>query len=182
MFCWLLLLAIHQYEKGKVKMKNFEYEIVKLPAYRAAGFKWEGSYTEVNTLKEVIKSARNRVNELDGAVNPNIQLGLSYHLRPDGFVHYSVFEITEEQQIPDGMIEIYVPEMTYVKAHHKKGEDVGRTYANILHWLKESAYVPYVETNVKYYDELPIKHERYPSDQDMNDPHFDIFIPVVSKS
>lgn len=27
----------------------------------------------------------------------------------------------------------------------------------------------------------PIKHEHYPVDRDPNDPHFDIYIPIVKK-
>lgn len=159
-------------------MQNFNYEIVEIPAYRGIGLKWGGSYTEINTLKKLINSMSSRVGELDHVVNPETQLGLSYHLRPDGFVHYSVYEVTQEQQLPDGMVEINVPKMTYLLTHHKKGQDIGQTYNKILQWLKESNYTPYVEPGVKYYDDLPIKHERYPNDRVFNNPHFDILIPI----
>lgn len=157
------------------------YKIVKMPAYRGVGLKWDGPYTEISTLKTLINTVKTRVGELDHAVNPEVQLGLSYHLRPDGFLHYSIYEVLEEQQLPEGMIEINVPEMTYLMTHHKKGEDVGQTYLKVFQWLKKNNYEPYVEPGVKYYDDLPIKHERYPKDQDTNDPHFDILIPVFKK-
>ncbi|WP_445486746.1 GyrI-like domain-containing protein [Niallia sp. 03133] len=162
-------------------MQNFSYEIVEIPAYRGIGLKWNGPYAEVSTLKKLINSMSSRVGEIDNAVNPNVQLGLSYHLRADGFVHYSVYEVCEEQQLPDGMIEIYVPKMTYLMTHHKMGQNIGKTYYNILQWLKKSEYEPYKESGVEYYDELPIKHERYPNDRDFNNPHFEILIPISER-
>ncbi|MDN4607832.1 GyrI-like domain-containing protein [Sporosarcina highlanderae] len=162
-------------------MQDFQYKIVNIPAYRAIGLKWDGPYTEVSTLKEIIFSMSSRVNELEHAVNPKVQQGLSYHLRPDGFVHYSVYEVSEEQQIPEGMREIHVPEMTYLMIHHQKEQNIGQTYDNIFYWLKESDYEPLREPDVEYFDRLPIKHERYPHDRDVNHPHFDILIPISKK-
>jgi len=159
-------------------MKDFQYEIVTKPAYRGVGLKWEGSYEEVSTLGKLVENMRSKVGELVHAIDPKTQLGLSYHLRQDGFVHYSVFEVSEDQQVPDGMVEIHVPKMTYMLTHHKKGQDIGQTYEKVLKWVKESDFIPYVEPNVNYYDDLPIKHERYPMDRDINEPHFDILIPI----
>lgn len=167
--------------QGEYKLQNFYYEIVEIPAYRGIGLKWDGPYSEVSSLKHLINKMSSRVGELDHAVNPKVQLGLSYHLRPDGFVHYSVYEVTEEQQLPDDMIEITVPKMTYFMTHHEKGQEIGQTYYQISQWLKSNDYEPYVEQNVEYYDNLPIKHERYPNDRDVNDPHFDILIPIIKR-
>ncbi|MDW0116004.1 GyrI-like domain-containing protein [Sporosarcina thermotolerans] len=163
-------------------MQNFQYEIVEIPAYRAIGYKWDGPYTEVSSLKEIIYSMSSGVSELEHAINPEVQLGLSYHLRPDGFVHYSVYEVSEEQQIPEGMVEIYIPEMTYLMIHHKKEHIIGQSYDNIFQWLKESKYEPLREDDVEYFDRLPIKHERYPNDRDVNNPHFDILIPISKRA
>lgn len=163
-------------------MENFHYEIVEIPAYRGIGLKWDGAYTEISSLKELINQMSSRVGELEHAVDPKLQLGLSYHVRSDGFVHYSVYEVSEEQQIPNEMVEINIPKMTYLMIKHNKGQDIGETYGKIYQWFKENDYLPYKETNVEYYDDLPIKHERYPNDRDLNDPHFDIFIPITKKS
>jgi predicted transcriptional regulator YdeE len=160
-------------------LENFEIKIVELPAYKGIGLKWEGSYIEVGDLKSVINTMSSRVGELEHAVNPDLQLGLSYHLRPDGFVHYSVYEVGEEQQLPEGMIEIQIPKMTYLKVYHQKGQNIGQTYGEIFRWMKHSDYDTYREPGVEYYDVLPIKHERYPKDRDIKDPHFEIYIPVI---
>ncbi|MFS0865044.1 GyrI-like domain-containing protein [Fredinandcohnia sp. 179-A 10B2 NHS] len=159
----------------------FTYKIIKLPAYRGVGLKWDGAYSEVSNLKQVITTMSNRVEELDHVLNPDQQLGLSYHLRPDGFIHYSVYEVTEEQQVPEGMVEIYVPEMTYLVTTHPKGESIGETYAKISSWMEEGEYEPFVESDKTYFDSLPIKHERYPANRDLENPHFDILIPITKK-
>ncbi|OAT82615.1 transcriptional regulator [Bacillus sp. MKU004] len=163
-------------------MEKLDYKVTDLPGYRAIGLKWEGAYSEVAGLKEMIQKMSNRVSELEHAVNPQEQLGLSYHLRPDGFVHYSVYEVSPEQEIPAGMEEINVSPMTYFCVHHPKGKDIGHTYTAIYHWMKENGeYTPFTEAGTKYYDDLPIKHERYPYKRDLKDPHFDILIPLTKK-
>lgn len=159
-------------------MEKLQYELVTLPAYKAIGVKWDGPYTQVSNLKEVIVQMSNRVGELAYAVEPEVQFGLSYHLRPDGFVHYSVFRVKEQQEVPEGMVDIRVPEMTYLKVSHKKGQDIGHTYTKIYQWFKQNDYIPFKESDVDYYDDLPIKHEWYPVNRDLNDPHFEILIPV----
>nr|AAQ83582.1 BH2119-like protein [Cytobacillus firmus] len=159
------------------------YEILTLAAYRAIGLKWEGAFSEiVPDLKNVIQQMEGRADELEHRINPNVQLGLSYHTIENGFAHYAVYEVSEEQEIPDGMIEIRVPEWTYVKTTHNKGEDIQKTYQDLLQWLFDSDYTVFREDGVDYYDPyMPIKHEHYPVDRDPNDPHFDIYIPIVKK-
>lgn len=158
------------------------YKIVKKPSYRAVGLKWEGTFQEVPKLKEVINEMSKRVKELDHLVNPkpNVQLGLSYHVVENGFAHYSVFEVTEEQKVPNGMVEIHVPEWEYMYTKHIKGEDIVQTYNRLHQWLHDSDYQALREEHVTYYDPyMPIKHEYYPINSDPNNPHFDILIPVM---
>lgn len=159
------------------------YEIITLPAYRTVGLKWEGTFSEiVPNLKNVIQQVKDRSDELENKVNPNVQLGLSYHVIENGFVHYAVYEMSEEQEVPDGMIELWVPEWTYVKTTHNKGEDVQKTYTDLHQWLFDSEYTAYREAGVDYYDSyMPIKHEHYPVERVPNDSNFDIYIPIVKK-
>ncbi|WP_419887446.1 GyrI-like domain-containing protein [Neobacillus niacini] len=159
------------------------YEIVTLPAFRAVGLKWEGTFSEiVPNLKEVIQQTEDRADELKYKVNPSVQLGLSYHVVENGFAHYAVYEVSDEQEIPDGMIEIRVPEWTYVKTTHHKGKDIHKTYADLHQWLFDSDYTVLREAGVDYYDPyMPIKHEYCPVDRDPSDPHFDIYIPIIKK-
>lgn len=160
-----------------------DYKIVTLEAYRAVGLKWSGTFNEiVPHLKNVIQEMENRSGELTEKINPGIQLGLSYHDIEHGFTHYSMFEVSENQGIPDGMIELFVPKMTYVKVTHHKGEDITTTYSKLHQWLFESDYTAFTDAGVTYFDPyMPIKHEHYPLDRDPKDPHFDIYIPIVKK-
>lgn len=156
------------------------YELVTLPAYRAIGLKWEGTYSQVDPhLKEVIQQMEDRADELTYKLNPAVQLGLSYHVIQDGFAHYAVYQVTEEQEIPNGMIEINIPQWTYVKTHRTNGQDIGHTYNELQRWLEHNGYIALTEADTVYFDSLPIKHEYYPLDRDRLDPHFDIYIPVV---
>lgn len=157
-------------------------EIIKLPPYRGIGLRWEGPYKEVSELKKLIYTMTDRINELPHALKQEIQLGLSYHLRPDGFVHYSVYEVEEQQQVPDGMVEINVPSHTYLRTFHQKGANIGQTYEKLYRWILESDYIPFEDPSLTYYDVLPIKHERYPLDRDLNDPHFEVLIPIQKRS
>lgn len=163
-------------------MENNYFLIVKMKAYRAIGMMWDGPWSEIQQLKKMIHTMSERVGELTHLVEPNIQLGLSYHYRPDGFTHYSMYEVTEEQSIPANMIELRVPELTYFVTKHEKGEDIGGTYYKISRWLMDSNYKAYKESNVNYFEDvLPIKHEKYPHDRDLQDPHFEIWIPIIEK-
>lgn len=160
------------------------YQIVTLPSYRAVGLKWVGTFSEiVPDLKNVIQQSKDRADELEYKVNPSIQLGLNYHVIENGFAHYAVYEVSEEQEIPSGMIEIRVPEWTYVKTTHNKGDNVQKTYRDLHQWLFDSDYNAFREAGVDYYDPyMPIKHEHYPVNSDPNDPHFDIYIPLAKKN
>ncbi|NQD67742.1 transcriptional regulator [Bacillus haikouensis] len=176
---WSEYIKCENIFRRRVNVEEWRYDIIELQPYRAIGLKWDGAYTEIPELKKIIHNMQERVNELEHAVNPKLQLGLSYHLRPDGFIHYSVYEVSAEQKIPEGMEEVLVPGMHYFRTHHPKGSDIGRTYMNIYQWMKEKGkYKPYVENGLEYYDDLPIKHEQYPFDRDLSDPHFEILIPV----
>jgi len=159
------------------------YEIVTLPAYRAVGLKWAGTYADiVPNVTNVIQRVEERANELKHKVNPTIRLGLSYHVIDNGFVYYSVYEVSEVQEVPNGMIEMRIPEWTYVKTTHHKGEEIEKTYTDLHEWLFNSDYTALKEADVIYYDSyMPIKHEHYPVDGDPNEPHFDIYIPIVKK-
>ncbi|GAA0323106.1 GyrI-like domain-containing protein [Oceanobacillus sp. FSL W7-1293] len=150
-----------------------EYEIKTLPAYRAMGLKCDVSFTDFETIKTVIENSMSRVKEFDYPVNPGIRLGLSYHLRPDGFTYYSVYEVQDKQPLLDNMVEINIPEMTYLVAKYN-GESIEGTYENIMKWIKESDYTPFKEEGVDYYDELPIKHEKYLNGES----DFEILIPI----
>lgn len=151
-----------------------KFEVKTIPRYRAMGLKCDVSFTDFERIKDTVESSINRLNEFDYVVNPETRLGLSYHLRSDGFTHYSVFKVTDEQPLLDGMVEINVPEMTYLITEHT-GDNIESTYHNILKWIEESEYTPYKEQGVEYFDDLPIKHESFIE----GSTNFEIRIPIT---
>jgi predicted transcriptional regulator YdeE len=157
-------------------------EIVEKPSYQAVGLTWQGTYEDLGKggIKTIITVMKERLNEIDNRVNPDILLGLSYHNIPGGFTHYSMVEVSEIGQSPVGMATITVPAMTYVRCEHKKGRDIGQTYMDIASWINSSGHQIYEDTSVTYYDPMPIKHEEYPIDSVLDEePEFFIMIPIV---
>ena len=159
-------------------MEKLNFDIIELKAYRTIGMKWEGTWKEITELKDMIKKMSERVGELKTAVNPEHQLGLSYHTKNGGFVHYSVYEVAESEEIPKDMIEFRVPESLYVHVSHPENQSIGQTYHDIFDFIDHSEYKLKLDPNTKYYDPLPIKHEVYSSGRDLNNPYFEIFIPI----
>ena len=157
------------------------YELIKLSGYRAIGLKWEGKYSEIEPgLKNVIQQMEERAHELDFRVSPSVRLGLSYHVIEDGFVYYAVYEVSDKQEIPDGMVEILVPELTYLKTTHKSGGDIQDTYLELGKWIQINNYTPFKQPGVTYYDKyMPIKHEYYAIDSNKEYIQYDIYIPIL---
>ena len=51
------------------------YQIITLPAYRAVGLKWEGTFSEiVPHLKNIIQQVQDRADELENRVNPTYSI------------------------------------------------------------------------------------------------------------
>lgn len=152
-------------------------KIVKKKAYRAVGLKWSGSWSEITELQDVIKRVRERSREIIHVAEQGVQLALSYHTRPDGFILFSGYEVSAEQEIPAGMTEFFVPELTYVVTTHIGG-NITETYKTIARWIKDNGFTPYKEPNITYFDLLPIKHEKYLFEGGKQHPHYEIWIPI----
>lgn len=163
-------------------MNHFDYEIKEIPACRAMGIKCDVSFDEIETIKNVIQTLESRVHELPYAINKEIRWGLSYHLRPDGFTYYSVYEVTDQQQLPDNMVEVNIPKMTYLTTKYEGGS-IEEIYIKMKNWVDESQeeYKLFTEVDVTYYDELPIKFEKHTQYSDPNQLHFEVFIPLVKR-
>ncbi|GAB2557343.1 GyrI-like domain-containing protein [Gracilibacillus alcaliphilus] len=159
-------------------MTHLKYEIKQIPAYRAMGLRGDISFQHIEAIADLIHTSITRVDELQYVVNKEVRLGLSYHLRPDGFTYYSVYEVQKSQPLLEGMVDIHVPEMTYFVTSHQGGS-VEATYQQIMEWFKESEYIPLREEGITYFDELPIKHDIHHRTSNPNDPHFEIRIPIT---
>ncbi|MFB4159576.1 GyrI-like domain-containing protein [Geomicrobium sp. JSM 1781026] len=157
-------------------MRSIFY-VQTLPDYRVIGLKLDVSFTSIEEIPMLIEQSIQRKKELVDIKEPHVRYGLSYHTRPDGFVYYSAFHVSEEQEVPPGFVELVIPEMTYLVTAHEGGS-IEATYMQVNEWLESSKYVPYTSNDQSYYDALPIKHEKYETDAD----RFEIRIPIINKN
>lgn len=157
------------------------YEIVEKPAYRAMGLKTEVMYNNVSGLQKALHSMKNRINEFQFMLDASTQLGLSYHLHPNGYVHYAAFKVDARQPLLKGMVELHIPAFTYVKTRHRFKQEISKTYQALEEYLSQSPYSPYTDKQTAYFNSLPIKHESYSIENEHEVEAFDIWIPVKKK-
>ncbi|WP_099159081.1 GyrI-like domain-containing protein [Virgibacillus ndiopensis] len=162
-------MAVEQTNEAKVMSKK---------AFHAVGLKWEGTFVEAGAggIRKIQEQMHKRIEEVSNVLNPETLLGLSYHTQPNGkgFTHYAVVEVESVESIPEGMISISVPTLTYATCEHKTGQSIEQSYNNIYTWIEKEGLK---ENNV---DDLT-HFEKYPMSQDPynKDPEFTIMIPVI---
>ncbi|WP_408008774.1 GyrI-like domain-containing protein [Pseudalkalibacillus sp. A8] len=110
-----------------VEQKN-SVTLVTEGAFKAIGLKWEGTFEAAfaGEIRDVQKKMHERLNEIAYVENPDVLLGLSYHATPggSGFTHYSVVKVLQVEEVPTDMVKISVPELTYAKCEHHKGQSI----------------------------------------------------------
>ncbi|MBM7838825.1 putative transcriptional regulator YdeE [Alkalihalobacillus xiaoxiensis] len=114
------------------------YEILSMPGYRAMGIKTEVMYDNISGLEEGMHSIKERVKEFDYIQDATTHLALSYHLHPNGFVHYSAFKVYPEQPLLKGMVDMLVPALTYMKATLSVNDNVYEVYQSLENYLLKS--------------------------------------------
>lgn len=151
--------------------------ITEKAAFTAMGMRWEGSFAEAGagSIRAMHQRFLAQYDTIPNRVPSPFFYGLSYHASPDaaGFVHYAVAEVSELTDIPDGMLKIEVPALTYARCVHRKGQSIDRSYQNIGAWIDAQGY-RLADTELTHF-------ELYPLDQDpySGDPEFTIMMPVV---
>jgi predicted transcriptional regulator YdeE len=75
--------------------------------------------------------------------------------------------------IPQGMISIRVPALTYAKCQHTKGQNIDASYLNIFAWIEKHGY-QLDKQDVTHFEEYPMAQNPY-----SNDPEFSIMIPII---
>ncbi|MBW8349311.1 effector binding domain-containing protein [Bacillus sp. IITD106] len=152
--------------------------LISKDSFHAIGLKWEGTFAEAGEggIRKIQTELKERLNEIPHIVSPDILLGLSYHATPDsdGFTHYAAVEVERVEDIPFGMVSIYVPTLSYATCEHLKGQNIKQSYNNIYSWISSEGLK---ENNVDHLTHF----EKYPMNQDpySTDPEFTILIPVT---
>ena len=96
--------------------------------------------------------------------------------RGDGFIHYAVVEVERIEEVPEGMVTISVPALTYAACSHRKGQSIDQSYNNIYAWIKEQGYSEYNPDHLTHFEQYPMSQDPY-----TDDPEFMIMIPVQSE-
>lgn len=158
--------------------QEHEASVVAKPAFRAVGLRWEGTFAEAGAggIRAIHQQLQKRFREIPHIIDPERFFGLSYHARPDsaGFTHYAVVEVSEAAEIPDGMTEIQVPDCTYAKCEHRKGQSIDRSYSGIYAWMEQQG-LSGSGGDLTHFEVYPMAGDPYD-----NNLEFTIMIPVAT--
>ncbi len=147
-------------------------------SFQAVGLKWEGTFEAAfaGEIRDVHNKIHDRLNEIQFVENPDVLLGLSYHATQSGssFTYYSVVKASQVEDVPSGMIKISVPELTYAKCEHAKGQSIEQSFNNIYDWIKAEGYKENHVGDLTHFEKYPMAQNPY----DQN-PEFTIMIPIT---
>ncbi|MBO1003334.1 GyrI-like domain-containing protein [Pseudogracilibacillus auburnensis] len=146
-------------------------------AFHALGIKWEGTFVEAanGSIRTIQQDVKRRLHEIPHIVHPETLLGLSYLAVPDGsgFTHYSAVEVESVNQLPDGMMSISLPTLTYITYNHHKGQVIRESYNKVYDWIKRHHYEENNLNQLTPFEQYPMKQDPFDPD-----PEFMIMIPV----
>ncbi|PWW43363.1 MULTISPECIES: GyrI-like domain-containing protein [Paenibacillus] len=157
-----------------MEQKN-EAVLITKESFKAVGLKWAGTFAEAGAggIRAVQTEIQNRVVEIKHVIDLEKLLGLSYHINgEEGFTHYAVVEVDRVEDIPDGMMSITLPTLTYAKYEHKKGQNIDTSYNNINTWIENQGYKLH-KGDVTHFEVYPMHHDPY-----SKDPEFVAMIPI----
>ncbi|WP_078553821.1 GyrI-like domain-containing protein [Bacillus alkalicellulosilyticus] len=160
--------------------KGNETKLITKNSFKAVGLKWEGTFAEAKAggIRAIQQQIKLRINEIPQTVNPDQLLGLSFHAMPgkEGFTHYSVVEVGSEAPIPDGMVVVTVPSLTYACCKHMKGENISQSYTNLYTWIDQQGFEGDYAYGLTHFEEYPMEQDPYDVE-----PEFTMMIPVKKK-
>jgi predicted transcriptional regulator YdeE len=163
------------HEQAEANQENPSY-LTEKAAFTAVGMRWEGSFAEAGagSIRAMHQRFLAQYETIPNRVPSPHFYGLSYHAAPNasGFVHYAVVEVSEIADVPDGMLKLEVPSLTYARCDHRKGQSIDRSYQNIGMWIEAQGY-RLADTELTHFELYPLIQDPYSSD-----PEFTIMMPV----
>lgn len=156
-----------------MEQKN-ESVLVTKQSFLAVGLKWEGTFAEAGAggIRIVQTELQNRLDEIKHVIDSATLLGLSYHTTESGFTHYAVVMVDRFEDLPDGMVAITVPTLSYAKCEHKKEQNIETSYNNIYAWIEQEGYKLH-NGDLTHFEKYPMKQDPFSSQ-----PEFIIMIPI----
>jgi predicted transcriptional regulator YdeE len=150
-----------------------EPKVVKKKAFRVVGMEWNSRSSEGN-IPQLWERFIPRENEIQGKLEPAVSYGLCMPSPNGDFTYVAGFESSEEI-VPQGMIEIIVPEQQYaVFTHTGKASLISETFEMIYSkWLPLNNLQAVKGIDFECYDERFI-------DPDHEQSQVDIYIPITT--
>jgi predicted transcriptional regulator YdeE len=159
---------------------NHEASVISKPAFTAVGLKWEGTFAEAGSgsIRAVHEKLIRLLPDIPGQTAPGLFYGLSYHAHPGapGFIHYAVVEVEGSrlsESIPNELLCLEVPGMTYAKCEHRKGQSIDKSYQNIYLWIESQGF-QLADAELTHFEIYRADHDPYGTD-----PEFAILIPIA---
>ncbi|UTR13308.1 GyrI-like domain-containing protein [Salipaludibacillus sp. LMS25] len=146
------------------------------------GLEWSGTFEEAaeGKIHAVIDEVKQRMEEINGKVNPHEFIGVSTHDRRDGFTYIGGWEVDNGTDIPHGMTYRIVPEGDYLIYKHRKDKKISETYKEIKEELQQRGLTPLKPEDIDAFDDIPLKIELHNAEKILVDePVFEIHIPVA---
>ncbi|RUT33396.1 AraC family transcriptional regulator [Paenibacillus zeisoli] len=155
--------------------QSHDITIVEKPAFQAVGMEWKGTFAEAGAggIRQVIQQMHERKQDIQHVSDPETLLGLSYHVTEGGFTHYSVLQVSAVHEIPEGMVSVSVPALSYARLEHRKRQDIDKSYEHIFAWIEEQGYKK-APGDLTHCEEYPVGQDPY-----TGDPEFNILIPIL---
>jgi AraC family transcriptional regulator len=152
-----------------------EPKIVHREAFTVIGMHYRGK-NENNEIPQLWQALGPRFQALENVANQQVAYGISANMdeKTKEFDYVAGFEVSDPEDIPEGMVRWEVPAAEYVvftTTLPAIGDTFHQAYDN---WLPQSGYQPTGGPEFELYD------ERFdPQDPDSK---FDLYIPVERKS
>ncbi|MNW36306.1 Right origin-binding protein [compost metagenome] len=153
-----------------------QFRAMRVIGYSITTAASEGNNTEIpafwqNYMKEQLAY------KIPGKLRPDVELGICSSLNTDGSFQYTIgFEVDRSTPVPDGMIELEIPETTYaIFTTPPVGQSdfvasIQSTWDNIYtNWFPTSGYEQIAAPDFEWYDKRCWPQE---------DKQIDIYIPV----
>ncbi|WP_197259463.1 GyrI-like domain-containing protein [Paenibacillus dendritiformis] len=152
--------------------------IVTKEEFKIAGMGWTGPFSAAHAIPGLWREFAERVQEIENRIHPR-QFVAASHDRPTDFTYYIGVEVSDQGQLPDGMIGLTIPTQRYARfTFTGPMTQVSDFYMRCFDWIRKEGY----EKNVAVLG-LEIYDQRYHpaiADPERETNEFEIYIPLQS--
>lgn len=150
--------------------------ILTKDSFQVVGIGWTGPYTLSREIPKLWEQFVKRIHEIPHQVKPG-SFVCPCHDRVTDFTCYIAVEVSEAENVPDGMLALTVPTQRYaVFTHRGSIRNVPATYQRAWKWIEKMGYRKDHSTlGLEVYDH---RYTTVTHSLDAPDNMFDIYIPI----